>query len=88
MTKKPPSSTTQVKTPEQVLAHLRECGISVSEWSRTHQISRAIVYRVLSGTNRGLRGQGHRAAVLLGLKAGRLDVDASDLVAPNLQRGA
>lgn len=60
----------RVKTPEQVRAEFDARGMSISDFASKHDLSRAIVYGVLSGNKKGRRGESHRAAVLLGIKAG------------------
>lgn len=56
-------------------------GLSVAAWARAHGYSSQLVYQILSGRKRCLRGQSHDIAVQLGLKqglAGSLeDVDAA-----------
>jgi gp16 family phage-associated protein len=44
-------------------------GVSIAEWSRANGFSLKLVYRVLSGRVKGTRGQAHKIAVALGLKA-------------------
>lgn len=58
------------KSPEQVREDFDRRGISVASFAREHGLSQGIVYQVLSGQKKGRRGEAHRAAVLLGLKAG------------------
>lgn len=61
-----------VKSRQQVRAEFLEAGVSVAEWARAHGFSRQTVFDLLRGKSQGLRGEGHRAAVALGLKAGRI----------------
>lgn len=44
-------------------------GISVASWSRSHGFPVALVYRVLRGEAKCQRGQTHRIALALGIKA-------------------
>lgn len=44
-------------------------GISVAEWSRERGFPSALVYRVLRGEAKCLRGESHRIAIALGIKA-------------------
>jgi len=44
-------------------------GISVAEWSRDHGFPSALVYRVLRGEAKCRRGETHRIAIALGMKA-------------------
>lgn len=43
-------------------------GISLGEWADHHNVERSVLYSVLSGKSRCIRGESHRVAVLLGLK--------------------
>jgi gp16 family phage-associated protein len=58
------------KTPEQVKAEFSERGESISEWCRRNNVTPSAAYRVLTPGVIALRGECHRAAVLLGLKSG------------------
>ncbi|TAN08819.1 MAG: DNA-binding protein [Rhodanobacteraceae bacterium] len=44
-------------------------GIVTAEWAKEHGFSPDLVYGVLTGRLRGRRGQAHRIAIALGLKA-------------------
>ena len=57
-------------TPEQARAALNERGMSIAEFSRIHGLNRQMVSDLLAGRKKGLRGETHRAAVLLGIKKG------------------
>ena len=61
---------------DQVRASFRHNGIAIAAWAKANNLSAALVHRVLSGKVPSLRGESHRAAVLLGLKAGAIS-DAS-----------
>lgn len=60
------------RTPEQARAELQRKGISISEWAVTNGFSVAIVFEVLSGKRKCIRGQSHKIAVALGLKEGEI----------------
>lgn len=47
-----------------------DSGISVAEWARARGFSSGLVYQVLEGNRKCLRGQSHRIAIALGLKKG------------------
>lgn len=49
-----------------------ESGIAVASWARAHGFSTGLVYQVLEGKRKCLRGQSHQIAVALGLKDGVL----------------
>ncbi len=42
-------------------------GISISEWARVNNFSATLVYQVLDGKRKCMRGQSHQIAVTLGL---------------------
>lgn len=52
-------------------AVFEESGIPVAEWARARGFSTGLVYQVLDGKRKCLRGQSHQIAVALGLKAGQ-----------------
>ena len=60
------------KTPAQVRAEFERKGVSVSAWARDHGVNKSLVYEILAGRKKCLRGKSHRIAVLLGLKRGQL----------------
>jgi len=60
----------RVKTAEQVKADFEARGVPISDFAREHGLKLATVYQVLNGKKKGRRGEAHRAAVLLGIKAG------------------
>ena len=47
-----------------------ESGIPVAEWARENGFSASLVYQVLEGKGKCIRGQSHRIAVALGMKEG------------------
>ena len=56
------------QTPQSAGNHIRLNGLCISEISRLTGISRYTFVDLLSGKQKGRRGNAHRAAVLLGLK--------------------
>lgn len=62
-----------LKTVQQVREDLDRQGISIAEFARTHDLDLRAVYLVLSGRNKGRRGDAHKAAVVMGVKAGTID---------------
>lgn len=80
--------TTAVKTPAEVRAEFLEAGISVTEWSRVNGFNRTTVVDLLQGRALGLRGQAHRAAVALGLKASRTSHRSPRSAAPARRGGS
>lgn len=49
---------------------LSQLGLSAKEWAEQNDLSPSTVYAVLNGQKKCLRGEAHRAAVLLGIKEG------------------
>lgn len=55
---------------KQALERLRDAGLSIPEWSSANGFSAATVKAVLYGHSKGLRGEAHKVAIALGIKAG------------------
>jgi len=49
--------------------NFRDAGVNVKEWARSRGFNPALVYSVLRGERKCLRGQSHEVAVALGLKS-------------------
>lgn len=49
---------------------LAKLGVSAKEWAEQNKLTPSTVYAVLNGQKKCLRGESHRAAVLLGIKEG------------------
>jgi gp16 family phage-associated protein len=45
-------------------------GVSVAQWARENRFNTNLVYQVLNGESKALRGQSHDIAVKLGIKEG------------------
>lgn len=60
------------RTPQEVRAEFLRKGISIGSWADKHGFSRATVSQVMTGRNAATRGEGHKIAVLLGLKDGEI----------------
>jgi len=66
-----------LKTVKEVRKELDEKGMSIAEFARIHHLDLRAVYLVLSGRNKGRRGDAHKAAVVMGIKAGTIDATAN-----------
>ncbi len=55
-------------TPEQAKARLQQQGVTLTEFAKKKGLNYRTVSEVIRGVNKGLRGEGHRAAVALGIK--------------------
>ncbi|MCO7536502.1 DNA-binding protein [Pseudomonas asiatica] len=58
---------------QEARARIARQGISAKEWAEQHGLSPSTVYAVLNGQKKCLRGESHRAAVLLGIKNGEIE---------------
>lgn len=70
--------TRKPRTPQEVQAEWLRKGIGQNEWARKHGFSPVTVSHVLNGKNNGSRGQGHKIAVMLGLKDGEIIEDSKE----------
>ncbi|ASM75900.1 hypothetical protein VITFI_CDS1523 [Vitreoscilla filiformis] len=83
------TKTTQwLKPPQAARAEFEAKGVSISAWAAEHKVSRSLVYEILAGRKPCHRGQSHRIAVLLGMKAGELTRSVCAVNAPAYQRPA
>lgn len=62
----------QLRTREDVLAEFERKGISVRSWAIANGVSPSVTHAVLKGKQAGRIGEGHKVAVLLGLKHGEI----------------
>lgn len=60
------------KTLAQARAWFHRTGTPVSAWARDHGYTPSLVFEILAGRKRCLRGKSHRIAVLLGIKEGEI----------------
>lgn len=68
----------QIRTPDDVRAEFKRKGVSISAWALANGFSTNLVFEVLSGRKKCVRGQAHKVAVLLGLKDGEI-ADVRDI---------
>ena len=59
-----------LRTPDEVRAELKRQGVSISRWAISNGFSTNLVFEVLAGRKKCIRGQAHNIAVKLGLKEG------------------
>lgn len=64
-----------VRTAEQARAALESQGVSIAKWATANGFSTPLVYEVLAGRKKCLRGQSHAIAVKLGIKPGTICTD-------------
>ena len=69
------------RSADDVRAEFKQKGLSISGWAIAHGFSTTLVFEVLAGRKKCIRGQSHRIAVMLGLKEGEIanpgDIDHS-----------
>lgn len=61
-----------LRTAEEARAEFQRQGLSISSWAIANGFSTNLVFEVLAGRKKCLRGQSHNIAVKLGLKAGAI----------------
>ena len=70
------------RSADDVRAEFKQKGLSISGWATAHGFSTNLVFEVLAGRKKCIRGQSHRIAVMLGLKEGEIatpgDIDHSN----------
>lgn len=62
-----------IKTLAEVREEFTIHGLSISGWARENGFSANLVFDILGGRKKCLRGQSHRIAVSLGIKKGVID---------------
>lgn len=60
------------RTPDEIRAEFQRNGISIAAWATAHGFNTNLVFEVLAGRKKGIRGQSHQIAVMLGLKEGEV----------------
>lgn len=60
----------KLRTADEARAELQRQGVSISRWAIANGFSTNLVFEVLAGRKKCLRGQAHAIAVKLGLKEG------------------
>lgn len=60
------------RTAEQIRADFQRKGVSISAWALANGFSTNLVFEVLAGRKKALRGQSHKIAVALGMKDGEI----------------
>lgn len=65
----PRTSTQKLLTRTEARQRLIERGESVQDFAKKNDLNIGVTYKVLYGLNKGRRGEAHKAAVALGIKA-------------------
>ncbi|MBS0354046.1 MAG: DNA-binding protein [Proteobacteria bacterium] len=61
-----------LRTAAQVREELKSKGVSITQWAIANKFSPNLVFEVLGGRKKCIRGQAHDIAVKLGLKQGEV----------------
>lgn len=64
-----------LRTPDEARAELQSKGVSITQWAIANKFSPNLVFEVLGGRKKCVRGQAHDIAVKLGIKAGEICTD-------------
>ena len=65
----------KLRTAAEARADLQAKGISITQWSIANKFSPNLVFEVLGGRKKCVRGQAHKIAIKLGLKDGEICTD-------------
>jgi gp16 family phage-associated protein len=65
----------KLRTANEAKADLQAAGISITEWAIANKFSPNLVFEVLGGRKKCIRGQSHAIAIKLGIKDGCIVAD-------------
>jgi gp16 family phage-associated protein len=68
----------KLRTPQEIKDEWIRKGLGQNDWARRHGFHPATVSQVLNGINKATKGDGHRIAVMLGIKDGEIVEDAGN----------
>lgn len=71
-----------LRTPAEAREALNATGISITQWSIANKFSPNLVFEVLGGRKKCIRGQAHEIAVKLGIKDGVIVTDPAKALEP------
>ncbi|KVP51486.1 DNA-binding protein [Burkholderia ubonensis] len=72
----------ELRTAAEARAELQSKGISITQWAIANKFSPNLVFEVLAGRKKCVRGQAHEIAIKLGIKAGEICSDPAKALAP------
>jgi len=73
----------KLRTAAEARAELQTKGISITQWAIANKFSPNLVFEVLGGRKKCIRGQTHEIAIKLGIKAGEICTDPTKALMPN-----
>lgn len=65
----------KLRTAEEARLELQSKGISITQWAVANKFTPNLVFEVLAGNRKAIRGQSHQIAVKLGIKEGEICAD-------------
>lgn len=71
----------KLRTPDEARAELQSKGVSITQWAIANKFSPNLVFEVLGGRKKCIRGQAHDIAVKLGIKDGEICIDPARALA-------
>lgn len=72
--------TERLNSLDEVRLAFSDSGVSIAEWARLNGFSTGLVYQVLEGRRKCMRGQSYKIAIALGLRGGApLDAETLSL---------
>lgn len=71
----------KLRTADEARAELQAKGVSITQWAVANRFSPNLVFEVLGGRKKCIRGQAHEIAVKLGIKEGELCADPANALA-------
>ncbi len=83
-----PQSGMKLRTAAEARAELQSKGISITQWAIANKFSPNLVFEVLGGRKKCVRGQAHEIAIKLGLKAGEICTDPARALATGARQRA
>jgi gp16 family phage-associated protein len=69
-----------LRTPEEAREALKNAGVSITQWAIANKFSPNLVFEVLGGRKKCVRGQAHNIAVRLGIKDGTVTNDPANVL--------
>lgn len=72
----------ELRTADQARAELKAKGISITQWAIANRFSPNLVFEVLGGRKKCVRGQAHEIAIKLGIKAGEICTNPATALEP------
>ena len=64
-----------IRTSDEVREEFKRKGVSIASWATANNFNTNMVFEVLAGRKKGIRGQAHKIAIKLGLKDGEICSD-------------